>query len=316
MTPRNAKRAVDGVLLLDKPIDLSSNRALQAVRRLYGAAKAGHTGTLDPRATGLLVVVLGEATKFAGALLGADKAYDATVQLGVTTSTGDGEGEVLSVRDPDVSPAALGRAVASFVGEIDQVPPLYSALKKDGKPYYAYARAGQQVARSARKVVVHALTVRSFDGRSIALEAHVGTGTYLRALAEDIGARLGCGGHLAALRRTQVGPFRLADAFRLADLEAMGPEALTESLRPVDELLQGLPRINLDATASLRFTHGQAVELPPRGNSGEIRGDVRVYGADGTFFGRGRAVDGWLHPDRLVAAITSRQEPDASCGTP
>lgn len=314
MTPRNtkAKRAVDGVLLLDKPIGVSSNRALQAVRRLYGAAKAGHTGTLDPCATGLLVVLLGEATKFAAALLGSDKTYDATVRLGVTTSTGDAEGEILSSRDPVVSPAMVDRAVASFVGEIDQVPPLYSALKMAGKPYYAYARAGQEVERRARKVLVHRLSVHSFDGRDIQLEAHVGTGTYLRTLAEDIGARLGCGAHLAALRRTRVGPFRLADALTLAALEGMGPDALLECLRPVDELLGNLPPVNLAHAASRRFLQGQAVEQP----AADGFGHVRVYGPGDTFLGRGRVADGWLHPDRLLAGMASRYESDPPCGAP
>ena len=312
MSPRKAWRVVNGVLLLDKPPGVSSNRALQSARRLFGAAKAGHTGTLDPCATGLLVVLFGEATKFAGALLGADKIYDATVRLGVTTSTGDAEGEILSTCDPDVSREAVDRAVASFVGEIDQVPPRHSALKRDGKPYYAYARAGQEIERQPRKVTVHRLDVRSFDGRTVELAAHVGTGTYVRTLAEDIGAKLGCGGHLAALRRTQVGPFRLADALTLADLEAKSPDARPGSLRALDELLVGLPQIVLAQSASLRFMQGQAVE-----HSAEaIEGHVRVYGPDGAFLGRGRAADRRLHPDRLVARIAPRQGTDPPCGTP
>jgi tRNA pseudouridine55 synthase len=312
MTPRKAWRVVDGVLLLDKPPGVSSNRALQSVRRIFGAAKAGHTGTLDPCATGLLVVLFGESTKFAGALLGADKIYDATVRLGVTTSTGDAEGEVLSTCDPHVSREAVDRVVASFVGNIDQVPPRHSALKKDGKPYYAYARAGQEIERQPRTIAVHRLDVRTFDGRTVDLEAHVGTGTYVRTLAEDIGAKLGCGAHLAALRRTQVGSFPLADALTLADLEAMSPDALLGSLRAMDELLDGLPQIGLSHAASLRFTQGQAVEH----SAGDIEGNVRVYGPDGAFLGRGRATDGRLHPDRLVAGPAGRKEPDPPCGTP
>lgn len=312
MPPRNPKHVVDGVLLLDKPLGASSNRALQAARRIYGAAKAGHTGTLDPRATGLLVVLFGEATKFAAALLGADKVYEATIRLGVTTSTGDAEGEITSQREPDVAPAAVERAVASFVGEIDQVPPLYSALKKDGKPYYAYARAGQEIERRARRVVIHRLEVRSFDGRDIDLAAHVGTGTYLRTLAEDIGACLGCGAHLAALRRTRVERFQLADACTLTDLERMGPESLIGALRPVDELLGRLARIELDDTGSRRFTQGRAVELP----AGAADGEVRVYGPERAFLGRGRAAQGWLHPDRLVAAGVGGQGFEPPCRTP
>jgi tRNA pseudouridine55 synthase len=311
MTPRKAWRVVNGVLLLDKPAGVSSNRALQSARRIFGAAKAGHTGTLDPCATGLLVVLFGEATKFAGALLGADKIYLATIRLGVTTSTGDAEGEILSTCNPDVTREAVDRVVASFVGEIDQVPPRHSALKKDGKPYYAYARAGQEIERQPRKIAVHRLDVRSFDGRTIALEAHVGTGTYVRTLAEDIGAQLGCGGHLAALRRTQVGPFRLTDALTLEDLEAMPPEALLGSLRTLDELLDGLPQVVLSSPASRRFTQGQSVEH----SGGDFQGQVRVYGPDAAFLGRGRIMDGRLHPDRLVAGPAVRTVPDLPCGT-
>jgi len=314
MTPRNSepKRAVDGVLLLDKPMGMSSNRALQAVRRRYRAAKAGHTGTLDPLATGLLVVLLGEATKYSAALLGADKTYDAVVRLGVTTTTGDAEGEILTSSEPDVSPAIVDRVVASFVGEIDQVPPLYSALKKEGKPYYAYARAGEALERRARKIIVHRLCVKSFDGRNIELEAHVGTGTYLRTLAEDIGVRLGCGGHLAALRRTQVGPFQLAEAVTLAQFDVMGDDALMAALRPVDSLLESLPQVDLPEAATGRFLQGQAVVLP----AADPTGLYRVYGPGGTFLGRGRAAEGLLYPDRLLAGIAPREDGDPPCGTP
>lgn len=312
MTPRRtqASRAVDGVLLVDKPYGVSSNRALQAARRCYGAAKAGHAGTLDPAATGLLVALLGEATKFAGALLGADKSYEAVVRLGVVTATGDAEGEVIATCDPDVSRESVTHAVASFVGEIDQVPPLYSALKRDGKPYYAYARAGREIERRARRVRVHALEVRAFDGVELVLGARVGTGTYLRTLAEDIGARLGCGAHLAALRRTRVGPFDAADAFTLERLQSMGPDDLIRALLPVDALLGGLPQIDLAAAASLRFTQGQPVELV---SARDADGPVRVYGPGPTFLGKGRAVEGRLHPERLVAVPQQRGEPDSPC---
>jgi tRNA pseudouridine55 synthase len=297
MTARSPRRAVDGVLLLDKPLGMSSNRALQLARRRYGAAKAGHTGTLDPLATGLLVVLFGEATKFAAALLGGDKTYEATVRLGVTTSTGDAEGEVLSRREPDVSRAQLDRAVGAFVGELDQVPPRYSALKKDGRPYYAYARAGQEVERRPRKVIVYGLSVQAFDGHDFRLEAHVGTGTYLRTLAEDIGTRLGCGAHLAALRRTAVGPFRVGDAVGLPELERLEAPELQRVLRPVDALLGNLPQVVLDAASSNRFVQGQPIALAAR----DAEGDVRVYGPEGRFIGRGHAADGWLRPGRVLA---------------
>jgi len=269
MTPRKTWRVVNGVLLLDKPPGVSSNRALQSVRRLFGAAKAGHTGTLDPCATGLLVVLFGEATKFAGALLGADKIYDATVRLGVTTTTGDAEGEVLSTCDPDVSRGAVDRVVASFVGEIDQVPPRHSALKKDGKPYYAYARAGQEIERLPRKIAVHRLDVRTFDGWIVELEAHVGTGTYVRTLAEDIGAKLGCGGHLAALRRTQVGSFRLADAL-------IGNRDVDIWRRDARRLLDDLFKKVDGSFIILVLQHGNgAIEVPARRliHRGDFRDD-------------------------------------------
>jgi len=301
-----ARRDVHGVLLLDKPAGISSNHAVQAVKRLYGATRVGHTGTLDPLATGLLVVVVGEATKFSGGLLEADKEYDATIRLGVTTSTGDAEGQVLATREPTVTLAEVERVVPGFVGEIEQVPPMHSALKKDGRPLYAYARAGLTVARSPRRVTVHTLDVAGFDGRDLRLRARVGKGTYVRTLAEDIGQRLGCGAHLAALRRTRVGRFRLDDAVALAVVERTPPSERDRLLHPVDTMLADLPEVDLGPEAADLFAHGQSVEVAG------APGPVRVYGPGRAFLGRGQRVDGRLRPERLVTAGTDR----AACGAP
>jgi tRNA pseudouridine55 synthase len=195
------KRKVDGVLLLDKPAGLTSNAALQKAKRLYRAEKAGHTGTLDPFATGLLPLCLGEATKFSQFLLDADKVYLAEVRLGVRTSSGDLDGEVIATRPVEVTEAALRQALESFRGEIEQVPPMHSALKHQGRPLYEYARQGIEIERKARRIVVHALTLEAFSGDNCTLRVHSGKGFYVRALADDLGQALGCGAHLVGLRR-------------------------------------------------------------------------------------------------------------------
>ncbi|MCC6608857.1 MAG: tRNA pseudouridine(55) synthase TruB [Burkholderiales bacterium] len=304
----NERRGVHGVLLLDKPAGISSNHAVQAAKRLYAAERVGHTGTLDPLATGLLVLALGEATKFTTALLASDKCYDATLGLGATTSTGDAEGEVLARSEVTVTRPDLERVLREFIGEIDQVPPMHSALKKDGRPLYAYARAGVTVARPPRRVVVHALDLVACDGDEVRLRVRVGKGTYVRTLAEDIGRRLGCGAHLAALRRTHVGRFRLADAVTLAALERASAAERDGLLRPVDAMLADLPEATLGPEAAGRFVHGQEVEAA--GDSGA----VRVYGPEGAFLGLGQRTEGRLRPERLVAAaagarLVERREP-------
>lgn len=298
---RSARRRLDGVLLLDKSLGLSSNHALQAARRLYNAEKAGHTGTLDPLATGLLPLCFGEATKFSGELLNADKRYVATVQLGVTTATADAEGEVLERR-----PLAAGRpdveaALAAFVGEIEQVPPMYSALKRDGKPLYEYARAGIEIERAARRVSIHEL--RLLDDSELAatgrfvFDVRCSKGTYVRTLAADIGERLGCGAHLAALRRTGIGDLDVAQAHSLAMLETLTAEARDAVLLPPDALLADLDKVRLDMTDAARLRHGQAVRW-----AGEEGNRLRVYDAEDCFIGVCRqAADGWLLPLRLVA---------------
>lgn len=298
---RPVRRRLDGVLLLDKPFGLSSNHALQAARRLYAAAKAGHTGTLDPLATGLLPLCFGEATKFSGELLNADKRYVATVQLGVTTDTADAEGAVLLRRPVEADRAAVEDALAAFVGRIDQVPPMHSALKRDGKPLYEYARAGIEVERAARRVIIHELRLLGVDdglanGRFV-VEVRCSKGTYVRTLAADIGERLHCGAHLAALRRTGIGALDLAQAHSLILLEGLGAEARDGLLLPADSLLSGLVEARLNAADAAKLRHGQPVRW-----SGEEGSRLRVYDAEGCFLGVCRQLaDGWLQPLRLVA---------------
>jgi len=296
---RQPWRRIDGVLLLDKPAGMTSNAALQKARRLFNAAKAGHTGTLDPMATGLLSLCFGEATKFAGGLLAADKRYAATVRLGVRTDTADAEGRILETRPVAVTREQLEAVLARFRGDILQVPPMHSALKRDGRPLYEYARKGIVLERAPRAVTIHALDLRSFEGDYIEFDVDCSKGTYVRTLAQDIGEALGCGGHLTALRRTRIGSLHLEEAFTLEALEAMTPEAREALLQPADALLTALPRLDLDADATQRFGHGQTVPVL----QGPVAGQLRIYADDGRFLGLGRAApDGQVAPARLVAA--------------
>ena len=295
-TKRNWQR-VDGVLLLDKPSGMTSNDALQKARRLFSAAKAGHTGTLDPLATGLLPICFGEATKFSADLLDADKTYEADVLFGVSTDTGDSQGAVLERRAVAFDRAALEAALERFRGPISQVPPMYSALKRDGKPLYELARQGIEVERAARDVTIHELTLLTFEGERCRLRVCCSKGTYIRTLAEDIGAALDCGAHLTALRRTVVGPLALAGAVTLDELAALDEAARPLRLQAPDALLQTLPAVFLDADAATRFAHGNPVvcDFPA--------GRCRVYGGDGRLLGLGDAdAAGRLHPRRLVCA--------------
>jgi tRNA pseudouridine55 synthase len=302
--PRLPRRDVHGVLLLDKPLGLSSNDALVRAKRLLRANKAGHTGTLDPLATGLLPLCFGEATKFSQDLLDADKTYEATVRLGATTSTGDAEGEIVVERPVTCDRAALDAAIARFTGEIDQVPPMYSALKKDGKPLYEYARAGQTVERPARRVTIHAISLLNVDLNAAAFTMLVtcSKGTYIRTLAEDIGEALGCGAHLTGLRRTAVGDLTLAGAVTLEQIEAQADEMRPAMLAPVDALLQRCTPVNLDVAAVGRFLQGQRIARRdlPEGQVPEEGALARVYGDDGRLLGVARMREGALRPERLV----------------
>lgn len=293
--PKKVWRKVDGVLLLDKPLGLSSNDALQKARRLFSAAKGGHTGTLDPLATGLLPLCFGEATKFSADLLDADKTYEAEIRLGVTTDSGDAEGQIIATAPAAVTAADVARVLPAFMGDILQVPPMHSALKRDGKPLYELARQGIVVERAARPVTVHAIEVLACSEDFLRLSVHCSKGTYIRVLAADIGAALGCGGHLVALRRTRVGPLDLAAAVTLEALNASGEDERARFLLPLDALLQNLPRVDLAPDDAQRFGHGNPVDLPPG-----LHGKIRVY-ADGTLLGiGGPGTGGRLWPKRLL----------------
>lgn len=296
--PRSApRRKVDGVLLLDKPQGLSSNTALQIARRLLNAEKAGHTGTLDPMATGLLPLCFGEATKFSSELLDADKAYEATLKLGQTTTTADAEGEVLQTRPVAVTQAMLDAALLKFTGPIAQVPPMYSALKRDGKPLYEYARAGVELEREARNVIIHKIELLEWQGDQVRIAVDCSKGTYIRTLAEDIGELLGCGAHLIALRRTRIAAITLEGAVTLEQMENTADrDAL---LAPTESLLGDLPEARLDAVASDRLLHGQPVTL-----AGASAPRYKTYAADGRFIGLCQLdAQGRLAPKRLVATI-------------
>lgn len=292
---RPPRRLVDGVLLLDKPLGVTSNTALQIARRLYNAAKAGHTGTLDPLATGLLPLCFGEATKFAGELLNADKAYDATLRLGVTTETGDVEGRILVTRPVQVTLPQVATVLERFTGEISQIPPMYSALKRDGKPLYEYARQGIELERTARTVSIHAIRQLDFSGDLLSISVDCSKGTYIRTLAEDIGEALGCGAHLVALRRTRIGSLLLERAVTLAEIEERSLEQRETLLASPDALLEDLPCAELDATTAVLLGHGQNVRW--NGPAGRWR----AY-SEGRFLGLCElGSDGWLAPRRLVA---------------
>ncbi len=294
-SPRLPRRRLDGVLLLDKPLGLSSNAALQRAKRLYNADKAGHTGTLDPLATGLLPICFGDATKFAHALLDADKTYVAVVCLGVTTTTGDAEGEVVATRPVTAGARDVEGVLDRFIGRIAQVPPRYAALKHEGRRYYEYARQGVEIERPARAVEIRALALQAWGANEFEVRVQCGKGTYIRALAEDIGAALGCGAHLRALRRTASGAFVLADALTLDELQQRSTAARDAALLPVDALVTGLTRLDLDRGAALRLANGQ-----PLAQAGVGDGTVRVY-AEGIFAGVATVAGGVLRARRLVA---------------
>ncbi len=287
---------IDGALLLDKPVGVTSNVALQEVKRLFGAQKAGHAGTLDPLASGLLVVLFGEATKFAGPLLGDDKEYLATLKLGEKTSTGDAEGEVVERKQLRVSEAALDEVLQRFVGDLEQVPPMYSALKRDGVPLYALARKGQTVERAARRVRISALEKLAYEPPLLQLRVRCSKGTYIRTLAEDIGTALGTCAHLTGLRRTGSGRFSVQEAVGLEALAAMGEGERARRLLALPDLLAGLPHAVLDPEQEARFRNGQALKGFSCG------GLCAVYGACGAVIGLGQGDAGALRPLRLVAA--------------
>ena len=298
---KRIRRNVSGIILLDKPLGFTSNAALQKVRWLLNAEKAGHTGSLDPLATGVLPLCFGEATKFSQYLLDADKGYETLARLGVTTTTGDAEGEVLEERQVTVGREALEAVLPRFRGEIEQVPPMYSALKKDGQPLYKLARAGEVVEREARSVTIARLELLAFEAPCATLAVSCSKGTYIRTLVEDIGRELGCGAHVAALRRTQAGPFGLAQAVTLEELVQVhaegGNEALDRFLLPVDAGLEHWPLLQLSEHSAYYWLHGQPVRAPEAPKFGMLR----VQDHEGRFIGIGEVTDdGRIAPRRLI----------------
>ena len=299
---KRIKRNVNGVLLLDKPLGFSSNQALQKVKWLYQAAKAGHTGTLDPLATGLLPICLGEATKFAQYVTDADKTYFATIKLGITTTTADAEGEVLSTAPVNITQSQFELACQKFIGEISQMPPMYSALKHKGKPLYTYAREGVDIARQARLVPIKNIKINELLGDVAQITVTCGKGTYIRTLAEDIGAKLGCGAHLIGLRRTETAGYLLSQAITIEQLEALSIETREALLLPVDSAIESLPIFTLNADAAYFLLQGQAVW-----RAGKIpNSDLRLYDENNTFLGLGFLQDdGKIAPKRLIQKTQS-----------
>ena len=296
MSARTRER-ISGVILIDKELDVSSNLAVQILRRVMNAAKAGHTGTLDPKATGLLPMALGEATKYAGGFIDADKTYEAEIVLGVRTSTDDTEGEVLEVRPVAFALEELAPVLEAFRGEIDQVPPMHSAIKRSGEKLYEIARRGGSVALAPRRVRIDELEILAWEPPRLALRVSCSKGTYIRALARDIGEKLGCGAHLSALRRTRVGRFRIEDAITLKGLEALGMPERRARLMPCDAFLEGMPRLDFPARDASRLLNGQRMNV-----RGTPEGTYRLYAGE-AFLGTGRvSAAGTLSPAKMVSA--------------
>lgn len=303
---RPPRRRVDGVLLLDKPAGLTSNAALQHAKRLFSAEKAGHTGSLDPMATGLLPVCFGEATKFSRFLLDADKSYSAVLRLGQTTTTGDAEGEILQTRNVDVSSADIHAAAAGFRGQSLQLPPMYSALKHEGRALYTYARKGIDIERAARSIRIDDISVRDVQGTDVTITVRCSKGTYIRTLAEDIGEKLGCGAHLVALRRTGVASFSVAQAASLDQLAVLAPAERDSALLPLDCLVGALPACQCSNAQAAALKFGQTVPL----SAPSTVGLVALRGPDAAFFGVGEVThDAVLRVVRLVT--TERGAPHA-----
>ena len=299
---------IDGVVLLDKPAGMSSQGAVTAVKRAFNADKAGHTGTLDPMATGLLPICLGEATKYSQDLLEADKSYIAQVKFGSRTDTGDAEGQIIEVlplpafADEFAIKVALDALLPKFTGPITQVPPMYSALKRDGKPLYEYARAGIELERVPREITIHAIRWTNIHWPEATLEVSCSKGTYIRVLAEDIGNTLGCGAHLVGLRRTEVGHLNLEQSFTMESIQ-QGLQDSSSYILPVDALLQTLPHLTVDEQQAKRLEMGQRVPL----NLPSIEALVRIYRATAAphnFIGTADWRSGVLHPKRLISQAT------------
>ena len=299
MQKKSLKREIDGVFLLDKPLGFSSNQALKKIQWLFNAKKAGHTGTLDPMATGLLPICLGEATKFSHRLLDAHKSYIATIQLGITTSTGDQEGEVISEKEVVLNEAQLKDTLKKFIGDMTQIPPMYSALKFEGKPLYEYAREGIEIERKSRQIKIFDIKLINIEKSIITIEVLCSKGTYIRTLAEDIGQTMGCGAHLKGLERTQTGNFQLSEALSIEALEAMPMASREKALMPIDVLLEELSSIKLNMAELDAIKKGQSIDFNSKNDK-----EVRLYSPSGQFVGVGQPdLKGRLFPKRLIAKI-------------
>jgi len=301
---RMAQR-IDGVVLLDKPSGMSSQSAVTSVKRLLHAEKAGHTGTLDPMATGLLPVCLGEATKYSQDLLDADKAYLAQLRFGIQTDTGDAQGQIIAekstaeVVDSAMAKTLIDAILPHFIGDIQQVPPMYSALKRDGKPLYEYARSGIEIEREARRITIYSIKLLNVQWPVIDIEVHCSKGTYIRVLAEDMGHALGCGAHLIGLRRTMVGHLSLAQSASLESLQHSAPQIL-----PVDALLQTLPELTVDDIQAKRLEMGQRVPCAVNIATQWANSLFRIYRSQAlpqNFIGTADWRSGVLHPRRFIS---------------
>jgi len=286
------------VLLFDKPLELSSNDALQKIRRLFQAEKAGHTGTLDPLATGLLPVCFGEATKFSNALLDADKSYTALLRLGQTTTTGDAEGEITAEHQVTFTQAELALVLERFRGEIEQLPPMYSALKHQGKPLYEYIREGITIERQTRAILIYELQLNHHCGNEMEITVRCSKGTYIRTLAEDIGAALGCGAHLIALRRTAIAQFNLSTGYTLQQLAEMSEVERDACVLPLVSLMPAMPGLVLDEIQVRRMAQGQRLGL----DTGFPDGKLALYGPAG-FVGVGLQTGRRIAPVRLISGV-------------
>jgi len=302
---RNRGRKINGILLLDKPMGLSSNEALQQVKRMYNAQKAGHTGSLDPLATGLLPICFGEATKLSAFLLDADKSYLTECTLGERTASGDAEGEVIETRPvPEFSEQQILEVLNSFVGEIEQLPPMYSALKKDGQPLYKLARQGIEVEREPRTISIYKINLISFQANKLVIEVFCSKGTYIRTLAEDIGEKLGCGAYVSSLRRDTVGAFQIENAVSLDEITKLRDEkefaAMDEHVLAMESALTDWPSIELSEDAAYYLIQGQPVLVP----RAPTEGLVRLFKTEGDFLGIGQIQDdGLVAPKRLLSVV-------------